>query len=249
MKCLPTVLLVAVVLAVAPVLAQPPGHIGNYCVPCHDKFSAEKPYASNLSLPVTNPKVTRIFPCYKSECHRFTSLGRWEERRYEMHINEKICKNCHAAKDGEFDIHSIHLKSENLINRTPVECKICHRTPEGYNSSIAHVPPYDNLYIAESTLMNTSIRVPPWNNDCGYCHPSVRGAKRLHDIHRPVIKKACPECHGESIESRSDLFVKVTGSGLPEKKDAIEKHGKSAIVQVFSNIFKEMAEYILKIMS
>lgn len=217
----------------------PPNHPGKICVNCHQKYS-------------DNDAIKKFSPCAKSTCHRSSSTGRWgggPANRYSLHLQQKVCVNCHKSAGDKYDVHSIHLKFEELgLNRTAVECKICHNSPKGYNSSIAHVPPYEDLYIAGSTLMNTSIRRPPWNNDCGYCHPSVTGAKRLHDVHAPVIEGACKVCHGPIIESKLDLIAKITGKPLRPLQKVVKTQSKEAglFVKEFSRLFEDIALQILR---
>lgn len=227
--------LIFMTLGVSYVLAQgPPDHLGEICITCHQKYS-------------DNTAIAQFSPCAKKVCHKSNPTERWGGRgphdRYPLHLKKEICGNCHRIIDGRYDIHSIHLKFGELgINRAPIECRTCHWLPEGYNSSLAYVPAYDNLYIAGSTLTNTSIRIPPWRNDCGYCHPSVVGARRLHDVHEPVIEIVCKECHGSIIESRLELIAKITGKPLQPE---IETKREILVVKELSLLFDEIAWQIL----
>ncbi|MFQ6136532.1 MAG: hypothetical protein ACE5PM_05070 [Candidatus Hydrothermarchaeales archaeon] len=253
------------------------------CWPCHVRFSYKQPYAENLTAPVRNNDVLQFRACAKEACHdsRPGVRSLWGGKRYGIHVNSRVCKNCHAAINGTYDIHTIHLKPESILAnipqdlvlyenynwtlpqevisdlvRPPVDCNTCHWTPEGYNSPLASVPPYEELYIAGSALKNTSIRKPPWNKDCGYCHPSARGAERLHDVHMPVILKACPICHSPVMLTRPDLVSAISGRPLPgiEEEKGVTKAGK-AIRKVrrtmpgreLSNFFEKIAEYMLAI--
>jgi hypothetical protein len=185
-----------------------PEHIGALCTPCHDKFSYRQPYAENLSAPVRSSDVTDMYPCYKKPCH-YSSPVKWggSGNRYKRHMGEGICKNCHG-KNGEFDIHKSHTKNDTTVN-----CNYCHSSPMGWNSSHVEVPAYEDIYIAGSALLNTSIRKPKWGNDCGYCHITVAGAKRMHNVHKLVIERACVDCHGEIIESVPNPLKKAIIEG------------------------------------
>lgn len=221
------------------VFAQSPGHIGDYCLPCHKKFSFEQPNATNFQATVKNPDVLRYEPCNSELCHRSNPevYGAVIVDRHLLHLKEAICKNCHRTLpgSGEFDIHTIHQKFEELnLNRTPVECKLCHSVSEGFVSSIANVPLLKEKY---RTVGN--YRILPWGGKCEYCHPSVEGAGTLHDVHKPVIKNACPECHGDKIKSRNDLISRIA----MEQPQKIEEEGY--IIQMFSRIFDEMSKRVL----
>lgn len=217
---------------------EPGRHIGALCTPCHEKYSYRQPYAENLTAPVKNPKVIDMFPCYKKPCH-YSSPVEWGGggNRYLFHTKEEICKNCHGGIKGEYDMHAIHRKDNTSVN-----CKICHMSPEGWNSSTVIVPAYENLYIGGSILMNTSIRIPPWGNDCGYCHKSATGARRLHDVHKQTIKIICKECHGQIIESDPDLIAKIT-----EESSLVEKARMEPLpIREFSRLFDNIAEEMLR---
>ncbi|MFQ5888353.1 MAG: hypothetical protein ACE5HY_06620, partial [Candidatus Hydrothermarchaeales archaeon] len=111
------------------------------------------------------------------------------------------------------------------------------------------------LYIANSSIKNTSIRRPPWNNDCGYCHPSARDAERLHDVHEPVVFKACIICHSPIMLGRDEFAIEQFGSPFPNggKKEVSSTKTEKAIGQVtesmpgreLSRFFEKIAEYML----
>jgi hypothetical protein len=173
-----------------------PEHIGALCTTCHINFSSKQPGSENFSAAVGNTDVIDMFPCYKKPCH-YSSNTNWGGvgNRYENHLSENICKNCHG-KNGTYDIHKSHT-----INGTTVKCNNCHASLEGWNSTHVNVPPYDEIYVADSAILNKSIRIPDWGDDCGYCHITLENAGRQHDVHKLVIEDACVECHGEIIES------------------------------------------------
>jgi len=219
-------------------------HIGALCTPCHEKYSYRQPYAENLTIIVKNPEVIDMFPCYKKPCH-YSSPVEWGGvgDRYIFHTKEGICKNCHAPIKGEYDMHAIHRK-----NNISVDCKTCHMSPVGWNSSIVTVPAYDNLYISGSILMNTSIRTPAWGNDCGYCHKSATGARRLHDVHKQVIKIACKECHGQIIESDPDLIARIAEEPLPVEKAKAEPMPIRELSMLFDEIVRQFLSFYESLM-
>ncbi len=255
------------------------------CWPCHVRFSYERAYAENLTATISNNNVIRFSPrCAQEDCHRAiqTKGGVRARNIHANSPNSRVCKNCHAAKNGTYQIHTIHLKPESIlenipeglvlyksynwtlptdviskIKRPPVDCALCHWTPEGYNSPLVSVPPYEELYIANSSIKNSSIRRPPWNNDCGYCHPSVRGAERLHDVHEPVAFKACIVCHSPTMLGRDDLAIQQFGQPFPDgwKKEVSSTKTEKVLRQVtgslptreLSSFFEKIAEYMLAI--
>lgn len=176
-------------------LYSEPWHIGALCISCHDEFSIQKPDSENFSAPVKSKDVSQMYPCYKSKCHDATVKWGGADKRYKLHMRERICQNCHG-KNGEFDIHKSHT-----IDNTTVNCNNCHTSLMGWNSTHVQVPPYEEIYVAESALLNQSIRVPDWGGDCGYCHLTLKNAVMQHDVHELVIEQACVDCHGEIIES------------------------------------------------
>jgi hypothetical protein len=175
---------------------ETPEHIGALCTACHKNFSSTQPGAENFSAAIGNTDLINMFPCSKKPCH-FSSNTQWGGGgdRYGSHMNENICKNCHG-KSGMYDIHKSHT-----INGTAVKCNNCHASLEGWNSDHVNVPPYKEIYVADSAILNKSIRIPDWGGDCGYCHVTLKNAERQHDVHKLVIEDACVECHGEIIES------------------------------------------------
>ena len=127
-----------------------------------------------------------------------------------------ICENCHPRWETNIQtIHNTHLDFGYLtINRSGVECKLCHATPQGYNSSIVQVPPFpgaDKILIGE-------INRPNWEGECSFCHFTIRGAERVHDIHEPVILKECPICHSKHILDSEAMF-KRAGVPFPEAEE------------------------------
>lgn len=231
-------------LGFAPVYAQPEGHIAEYCTPCHRMFSAQEPSAQNLSVTVKNPKVMSVFPCGKAVCHPTNPLkypqvaGVIVPNRWTLHLG--ICGNCHPRANGKYNIHSIHLKFEELnLSRSPVNCETCHATPQGYNTSLVDVPAWGR----EAAL--GEFMIPPWKGECGYCHPSAAGARRLHDVHGPVMMNACPVCHSAAILNRSDLILRITGRS-PQLENGLETKGdeKFFIVREFSNLFGKIAMWL-----
>ncbi len=225
----------------ADVSAQPPDdvHVGSICLPCHKNYS-------------DNPAITKFFPCSKSTCHRSNPTGRWgwggPRNRYSLHLQNTVCINCHKGTPEKFDIHAIHRDFKGLgINRTAVECAICHWTPEGYNSSIAKVPPYENLYVAGSAIKNTTIRAPPWGGDCGYCHESVSNATRLHDVHEPDLNTTCKNCHGEIIERRPDLIAKIIGEQPAPVPESKPKKIWYQISTELSRFFDKIVEIVMSV--
>lgn len=192
-------------------------HIGALCTTCHDKFSSRQPFAENFSAPVKSTDVTDMYPCFKKPCH-YSSPVKWGGggNRYSLHMSENICKNCHGI-NGRFDIHISHT-----TNGTTVTCSNCHGSIDGWNSTRVEVPPFDDKYVANSSILNTTLRIPQWDGDCGYCHKSIQNATRQHNVHALVIEKACVECHGEIIKTVPNPLEKKgvdegTGPGVPKE--------------------------------
>ena len=234
------IIVVALTVFSEDVSAKPPDnvHVGTICLSCHKNYS-------------DNPAISKFFPCSKSTCHKSNPTGRWgwgPRNRYSLHLKRTVCINCHDGTPEKFDIHAIHLNFEKLgINRTAVECAICHWTPEGYNSSIAKVPAYEDLYVGDSAIKNMSVRPPPWGGDCGYCHEGVSNAKRLHDVHEPVLNTTCKNCHGPAIEKRPDLIVKIIGESAIQGQDTELKKKESLVLMELSKFFSEILEVIMSI--
>jgi len=228
-------------------------HPATFCIPCHQRFYEMSKYALDIPTPLKNREITTIFPCSKPGCHK-NNKNIPLPKRWERHLG--ICGNCHPLKDGKYDIHSIHLnfsllqppwelgypaaQNINLRNKS-VECRICHATPEGYNSSIATVPPL-NISILPIT---TKVTKPQWDNKCSYCHPAVKGAKRLHDVHEPVILKACPVCHTSRIFERKDFLRQVAGEKALLEKGLIEIKEEFFLIKEFRAYFSEIAEQLI----
>jgi len=188
-------------------------HIGALCVACHNEYSFRQEGALNFSAPVKNTDVIDMYPCYKAPCH-YSSNTKWGGggNRYSLHMSEGICKNCHG-KNGEFDIHKSHTK-----NGTTVNCNFCHASAMGWNSTHVEIPPYEEAYVARSAMLNTSIIVPNWEGDCGYCHVTLKNATRQHHVHELVLETACVDCHGKVIESVPDPIkeIVIEGGVTPE---------------------------------
>lgn len=215
--------------------AQPADHIGNYCVTCHQRFSYEKAYASELTAVVKNPDVLSFKPCNSDLCHRSKPPGAVLVDRYSLHVKENICGNCHPKKDGNFDIHKIHSNFAKLdLDRPSVECRICHAQPEGFNSTHVMVPPYN---VSGNPFEN--IRKPPWKGQCSYCHPSANITQRLHDVHSPGLRYTCASCHGEEILTRLGLVETIAGNEVDGKQKATRK--RSALSSAFFRLFTEIA--------
>ncbi len=172
-------------------------HMAEYCIPCHSRFAQDAP------ITVKHPGVLSMMGCFKEKCHDSNPQKYAGGDRWSRHMG--ICANCHPKTEGKFNIHAIHLnfsilqppwEVKNPLNETirniSVDCRLCHFKPEGYNSSLATVPPFN------ASIYGPLLR-PPWNNSCAYCHPSVVGAQRLHAIHEPVLIKACAVCHTSGI--------------------------------------------------
>jgi RNase P subunit RPR2 len=234
--CVLTILLIlnsiGIVYAQSPYLE--PGHLGVFCTPCHQKYSYRQPYAGNLTASVKNPSVIDMFPCYKEPCH-YSSPVKWGRggNRYSLHMQKEICKNCHAGINGEYDVHTVHQRIKGIS----VNCKICHQSFRGWNSSLVIIPAprKEQIFVYEGI----EIAIP--NKECEYCHRNIIGKTRLHEVHEPVLKIACQDCHGQIIESRPDLIAKITGEPLPEKKVKLE----ALPVRELSMFFDEIARQFL----
>jgi hypothetical protein len=109
----------------------------------------------------------------------------------------------------------------------------------GWNSTHVQVPPYEEIYVAGSALLNTSIRVPNWGGDCGYCHVTLENASRMHNVHELVIEQACVECHGEIIESVPNPLKETIIKGEdvpPEVKVSLAQSIMQEYYVLFENI-------------
>ncbi|MFQ5800422.1 MAG: hypothetical protein ACE5HH_01715 [Candidatus Hydrothermarchaeales archaeon] len=182
-------------------------HVGEICVGCHTRFSKDRPYANELPYNVSKDAVLHIFPCSKPACHR-TPPTRFAPRgtaRWTLHL--KICDNCHPRWNSSYEtIHNTHLNFSYLaLNRSGVECKLCHATPLGYNSSVVHVPPFPG---DESEFIGKIFK-PQWEGECSYCHFTINGAERVHDVHEPVLLEACPICHSSYILKSKAMFDRI----------------------------------------
>lgn len=182
-------------------------HVGEICVSCHTRFSKDRPYANELPYNISKNAVLHIFPCSKPACHntpptKFRPSG---TRRWDLHLG--ICDNCHPRWDTSGEtIHNTHRNfSYLLINRTNVECVFCHASPQGYNSSIVQVPPWPpEAFEAAETIVK-----PKWRGNCSFCHYTIEGAERVHDVHRPVLLNACPICHSQFILNSESMYNRI----------------------------------------
>ena len=182
-------------------------HPGEICVSCHTRFSKDRPYANELPYNVSNNDVLHIFPCSKSACHytpptKFRPIG---TQRWSLHL--RICEDCHPRWNSSYEtIHNTHLNfSYLLINRSGVECTLCHAMPSGFNSSVVRVPPWPDGEIE----FTGKIIKPDWKGECSYCHFTIKGAARVHDVHEPVLLKACPVCHSPYILQSEAMFKRI----------------------------------------
>jgi len=231
-------------------------HKADFCFPCHQKYSKDQPYAGQLPVPVVDTTVIYAKPCSGSRCHTsnpdYAAPGQHD--RWTLHM--RVCGDCHRAlpNSTQLDIHAIHLRFEDLsnvgiggmvLNRQPVKCRTCHWSTAGYNNTpVAYVPPFDNLFAGNSTILNNSLRVPPWKKDCGYCHPMAANANRPHDLHRRVIIEVCPVCHGSSILAQEGLVDRIASGRQPEDEGPQETPPPS---NEFSRLFERIADDILAI--
>lgn len=176
-------------------------HAGEiYCTPCHAKFQD----AFNMSKGMVS-----MASCSEEVCHGA------KERRYEAHKN--ICSGCHV------DIHTVHREMDISVN-----CRICHQSPRGWNSSIAVIPS-EKIY----TFGNINITIPK-SRECGYCHRSAAGAVHMHDAHERIMDKACQKCHGPRVTAATEV--------LPKEKVELELMP----IRQFSMLFNEITRQIFK---
>lgn len=182
-------------------------HVGEICVACHSRFSKDQPYSDELPYNVSNNAVLHIFPCSKPACHktpptRFAPKG---TSRWTLHL--KICENCHPKWETPAKtVHNTHLNfSYLLINNSGVECGLCHAQPRGYNSSVVRVPAWPS---GETEFTGTIFK-PPWEGECSYCHFTIKGALRVHDVHEPVLLEGCPVCHSTHILNAKGMFNRI----------------------------------------
>jgi hypothetical protein len=197
-------------------------HVGEICVACHTRFSKNKPYAEELPHNVSNDATLHIFPCSKPACHytpptKFRPTG---THRWNLHL--AICDNCHPRWNSSYEtVHNTHINFSYLtLNRSGVECKLCHANPSGYNTSVVQVPPWPG----DEEEFTGKIFKPQWEGDCSYCHFTIDGAKRVHDVHDPVLLEACPICHSPYILNSPVMFNRI---GFPypaeEKPPTVEE--------------------------
>lgn len=228
------------------------GHPGSICVPCHQRFSERSVYAADIPVPLKNPEIQSLFPCVKPGCHKY-NRNFPEDVRWQRHLG--ICGNCHSQKNGKYNIHENHLNFSLLqppwelsypsnisLREKGVECEICHASPSGYNSTIASVPP---LNITSPAPPVTIIK-PPWNNSCSYCHPTARNAKRLHEVHEPVVLQACPVCHTSKVFEQTDFVLRVAGEKSLLEKKLIEVKEEFFAVKELRSYFYSIADQIIK---
>jgi hypothetical protein len=146
---------------------DPSYHIGALCVRCHERFV------------LNNTQISQMFLCMKKPCHDLKP-----PERFSLHLKEYMCRDCHSAIAGGFDVHTVH--------RREVNCRVCHLSPLGWNSSIATIPaPARRVRIEGYTIYI------PGSGECPYCHKSAEKPERLHDVHAPVLNKSCEGCHGK----------------------------------------------------
>jgi len=204
-------------------------HVGELCVACHWRFSADKEYADKLPYKIEDPKLSSINPCGKNSCHYSTSTGPTafvpgSTSRWSLHLN--TCDNCHPRWNSSIEtVHNTHLNFSYLtLNRSGVECKLCHFSPRGYNSSIVAVPQWEEGYDKE-------IYVAPWNNSCAFCHFTIKNAKRVHDVHEPVLLKTCVTCHSEYIVGSPRMFQRI-GLFYPYEEEKPKTSGERIIEEI-----------------
>jgi hypothetical protein len=183
-------------------------HVGEICIACHSRFSKDRPYVSELPYNVSNNALLHIFPCSKPACHINNPPTKWRPKgtkRWDLHL--KICENCHPRWNTSLDtIHNTHLNfSYLMIDQDSVDCRFCHASPLGYNSSIVQVPPWPE----DITKFKDDIIRPSWGDDCGFCHFTIQGAARVHDVHEPVLLNACPVCHSPYILDSENMFNRI----------------------------------------
>ncbi len=228
-------------------------HPGAFCIPCHQRFSEHSQYGAGIPVPVKNKGVVTLFPCIKPGCHQDNPKVPLRIR-YQKHLG--ICGNCHPQKNGTYEIHDIHLNFSILqppwelkypqnisLRNEGVECKLCHASATGYNSTIASVPP---LNLTAPVLPGTVIK-PPWKNSCAFCHPTVKDAERLHDVHEPLILEACPVCHTSKIFERRDYVTKVASQKSLLEKKLIELKEEFFVVREIRFYFNDIADQLFKV--
>jgi|GEM_PF-7097413 hypothetical protein len=170
---------------------NPKTHLGAICIDCHKRFKDV----------IDNPTVSSFRPCYKDDCH--LSADKWggKSKRESLHLSREICKNCHT------EIHTTH--------RDRVNCRVCHMSPRGWNSSKVRIPVSKEQRVFEEMTITI-----PGSAECSYCHFKIPSAKNIHEVHSPELKnnQTCLKCHGKVIEKRPDLIAKMSGEKIEEKK-------------------------------
>jgi hypothetical protein len=121
----------------------------------------------------------------------------------------------------------------------------------GWNSTHVEVPPYEEIHVAESAILNQSIRIPDWGGDCGYCHVTLKNATRQHEVHELVIGAACVECHGEIIESVPNPFkeIIIAGGVPPETEISFARSIMYEYYILFENISLQLLDFYNFIMA
>jgi|GEM_PF-5541690 len=183
-------------------------HVGEVCIACHTRFSKDRPYANDIAYNVSDNAALHIFPCSKPACHINNPPTKWRPRgtkRWDLHMN--ICENCHPVWNTSIDtIHKTHLNFDYLtLNKSGISCDLCHSKPLGFNTSIVQVPAWP----ADIQLLSGQIVKPPWQGECSYCHFTIKGAARVHDIHEPVLLEACSVCHSQFILDSKNMFNRI----------------------------------------
>jgi hypothetical protein len=200
--------------------SDPKAHLGTICIECHQRYSAA----------IKNPKVSSFTPCYDRDCHKLADRWGGKKKRERTHLLKKVCENCHR------EIHTTH--------RDKVNCRICHMSPRGWNSSKVRIPIPKEQIVFEGITISV-----PERADCEYCHFNIPKATNIHEIHAPGLKnnQTCVKCHGKVIEKRPDLIARVRGVPLVGFKKKLEPLPIREFLRLFDEIAKEMMEVIVRV--
>jgi hypothetical protein len=149
----------------------------------------------------------------------------------------EICVACHTrfSKDRSYANELPYNVSLNsILHIFPCSKPACHRTPPTKFVPIGTTRWTIHMRICEDchpqwetpikTVHNThsnftpwppdveikgGVIRPDWKGDCSFCHYTIKGALRVHDVHEPVLLKACPICHSTYILQSKSMFERI----------------------------------------
>ena len=154
-------------------------------------------------------------------CHevRGFSVGTYEGEN-------EMCDNCHNIADN---INSLEAAHSKVCNR----CHTIPTNPQEYHQ--LHTPIACTRCHGNGTQ---PIRPTVGITNCVGCHgvsASLSGNVKIHDVHKSIIDKACPTCHGTRPSSSPSL-----SSSLSSPAILVVQESKKNIV---STIYAKTIDY------